>query len=208
MGKAITLPAGITHVPFSDLAHLIAQALWPDTGPDDYLLEYGGARVNLDGELLQAVRSGALPVKDPLTFGPHPFPHGAALKEHSVVTVDDLRAFADARGVSVIVEAQRQAAPESAPLLPKEAKAHWIALAQRMAREIIKRQQAKDLHPSQTDIADEIAAEFRASDPQIVGAGGKPLTGSSIKRHALKGISSAQGKRLSTATGRGKRGKK
>ena len=51
MGKKIRLPAGTTHVPYRELAHLIASALWPSRGPDDFRLRYGGARVNLDGEL-------------------------------------------------------------------------------------------------------------------------------------------------------------
>ena len=70
------------------------------------------------------------------------------------------------------------------------------------AEEIIKRQRAKDFHPSQEHIADEIAREFRADG--VVGAGGKPLTGAYIKRHALKGISSAQNRQLSTSIRRGK----
>jgi hypothetical protein len=71
----------------------------------------------------------------------------------------------------------------------------WQVMAQEKAREIIKRQKAKDLYPAQEDVADEIAKEFRRTG--IVGAGGKPLAGSYIKRHALKGISSEQGRRLS-----------
>ena len=70
------------------------------------------------------------------------------------------------------------------------------------AFEIIDRQRAKDLYPSQETIADEIAKEFRAAD--LVGADGKPLSGATIKRHALKGISSAIGKQLSTTIRRGK----
>jgi len=37
-----------------------------------------------------------------------------------------------------------------------------------------------------------------------MGADGKPLSGATIKRHALKGISSAQDKQLSTSPRRGK----
>ena len=78
----------------------------------------------------------------------------------------------------------------------------WKAKARERADEIIKRQRAKDLHPSQEDIADEIAREFRADG--VMGAGGKPLTGAYIKRHALKGVSSAQNRQLSTSIRRGK----
>jgi hypothetical protein len=81
----------------------------------------------------------------------------------------------------------------------------WVLKAQARAIEIIKRQKLKDLYPSQVNISDEIAKEFRADG--IVGSDGKPLRGGTIKRHALKGISSAQNKQLSTQTGGGKRGK-
>ncbi len=109
--KRINLPAGTTHVPFGDLAHLIADALWPDIGPDDDRMAYGAARVNLDGELSHAVDAslfhgmGAnpLPVKDPLTLGPHTFPVGNALFT-ALVTVNDVRAYVAGRGIDVIVE--------------------------------------------------------------------------------------------------------
>lgn len=78
----------------------------------------------------------------------------------------------------------------------------WKSKARERAAEIIKRQREKDLYPSQEDIADEIAREFRVAG--IVGTDGKPISGAYIKRHALNGISSAQGKQLSTRTGRGK----
>ncbi len=78
----------------------------------------------------------------------------------------------------------------------------WKVKARDRANEIIKRQRERDLHPSQINIADEIAREFREGG--IVGAGGKPLTGAYIKRHALKGISSAKGRQLSTSIRRGK----
>ena len=78
----------------------------------------------------------------------------------------------------------------------------WQEKARARAIEIIKRQREKDLYPNQISIADEIAREFRAT--HIVGVDGKPLSGATIKRHALKGISSAQGKQLSTTISRGK----
>jgi len=107
--KSIVLPAGTEHVQFGELAHLIADALWPDAGPDDDRMTYEGACTNLDAELARAVVSGALPVKDPLTLGPHTYPVGYALKT-ALVTVDDLQRFVSDR-LSVIVETpERQAA--------------------------------------------------------------------------------------------------
>jgi len=80
----------------------------------------------------------------------------------------------------------------------------WITKAKEMAWQIIKRQKAIDVYPSQIDIADEIARKFRADG--VFGSSCKPLSGEYIKRWALKGISSEQGKQLSTTTARGKRG--
>jgi hypothetical protein len=102
-------------------------------------------------------------------------------------------------------------APEPQPTTPSPAPVvavgalndeAWANKARDRAAEIIKRQREKDLFPSQKNLGDEIAREFRGAG--IVGADGKPLSGAYIKRHALKGISSAQGKQLSTRTGRGK----
>ena len=78
----------------------------------------------------------------------------------------------------------------------------WKEMACVEARKIIEQRRTQDLYPSQETIADEIAKKFRADG--VMGAGGKPLTGAYIKRHALKGISSARGKQLSTPMRRGK----
>lgn len=72
----------------------------------------------------------------------------------------------------------------------------WKKQARARADEIIKRDKAKDLYPSQVNIADEIAKQFRKDG--LKGADGKPLSGAYIKRWALKGISSAQSKLVST----------
>lgn len=98
--KSIVLPAGTEHVLFGDLAHLIADALWPDAGANDDRMTYACAQIRFDGELARAVKCGALPVKDPLTLGPHTFPIGDALNR-AFVSVDDLREFVAGRGLSV-----------------------------------------------------------------------------------------------------------
>lgn len=109
-------------------------------------------------------------------------------------------------GMASIATAHAPGQDSAAPELQHHPKAppEWQELAQRRAREIIARQAAKDLFPSLNNVADEIAREFRRDG--IVGAGGKPLTGSSIKRRALQGtgISSAKGRQLSTSPRRGK----
>ena len=78
----------------------------------------------------------------------------------------------------------------------------WKEEARVRAFEIIERDRRKSLYPSQELIADEIAKDFRRDG--VRGAGGKPLTGAYIKRHALKGISSAEVKQLSIENCRGK----
>lgn len=91
--------------------------------------------------------------------------------------------------------------PQAAAPEPKAA-SEWQTLAQQRAREIVKAHKEKDWFPSQETIADTIASEFRAAG--IMGTDGKPLSGGTIKRHALRGISSAQGRQLSTSPRRGK----
>ena len=110
-GYVLILPYGQTHVQFGELAHLIADAIWPDDGADDSRTSYGLSRASLDGELIQAVKAGILQVKDPLTFGPHTFPVGNALLS-ALVAVDDLREFVATRGLTVET-AQPQATTSS-----------------------------------------------------------------------------------------------
>jgi hypothetical protein len=109
--------------------------------------------------------------------------------------------------LKAMVQQLLQAPPDKSPTTPVSlvvdvGRETWMPQARARAVAIIGRQRAQDLYPSQEHIADEIAKEFRAAG--IVGADGKPLSGAYIKRHALNGISSAQGKQLSTQTGRGK----
>ncbi|WP_139147000.1 hypothetical protein [Hydrogenophaga sp. PML113] len=107
--KTIKLPAGMQFVPFEDLAHYIAEAIWRDQD-DEVGIGYGGARLNLEQELPRAVRDGVLKVRDPLTLGPHPFPVGNALNR-ALVSVDDLQAFVADRGLQVEVHAISDAGP-------------------------------------------------------------------------------------------------
>lgn len=106
-------------------------------------------------------------------------------------------AVAQAAGI-VPTQPAASAAQPSATAAPAE----WMTKAQAEARHIIQRQAARNLFPSQQDIADEVAAALR--NRGIFGADGKPLTGATVKRHALKGISSAGKKAQSTVPSRGK----
>lgn len=98
--------------------------------------------------------------------------------------------------------AARASPPNAEHTLGHPTEQGWIMQARKRADQIIKRQQARDLYPSQLTIADEIAREFRKSG--VFGVAGKPLSGEYIKRHALKGISSQQAQLKSTTVGRGK----
>lgn len=125
--KSIYLPAGAEYVQFGEIAHQIANALCPlsDDATDSEMMAYGGARINLEAELKQAVKAGTLPVKDPLTFGPHTFPVGDALRR-SLVSVSDLRAFLDGRPIS-LESAPARNAPREPGLFTLEEAAQAIA---------------------------------------------------------------------------------
>ena len=133
----------------------------------------------------------------------------AALDSAMEATADAARAAQEA-WLNAMVRQLLQPAPALSPATPAPVPVAvvalggeaWINKARERAAEIIKRQREKDLYPSQEHIGDEIAREFRAAG--TVGTDGKPLSGAYIKRWALTGISSAQGKQLSTRTGRGK----
>ena len=101
---------------------------------------------------------------------------------------------------SPLVHLPNLAGPKARPMGDDE----WRELAREESRRIIKRQAAVGRFPSQQDIADEVAADFRKRTPPIHGADGKPLSGATIKRHALKGISSATKKARATPIHRGK----
>ena len=111
----LKLPAGTRHVVFADLPHLIAVALWPEVDPPSERRDfaYGGARINLEEELAKAVAEGHLTVRDSLTLGLHTFPVGDAL-QHSVVLLEDLRAFLVKRGGGIEV----RIAPSDNDLIP------------------------------------------------------------------------------------------
>lgn len=189
-------------------------------GPDLWTLEnaaaaiaeqeqwHDGARGSLESALLEAASSRALVVRNPHTDLPKT--DGDVMAFYELVTPSDVNAWLEKQDAPYrwrVARPEMKPEPQAATPAPVVADSAddgeaWKAKARERADEIIKRQRAKDLHPSQEDIADEIAREFRADG--VMGAGGKPLTGAYIKRHALKGISSAQNRQLSTSIRRGK----
>lgn len=92
----LTLEGGKA-VKFSDLAHLMAQAMHPDA--DD--VELALCEIDITAELKQAVASGALVVRNPNTLGSHTLPLGAALKSAVLNPYTDLRSYLEARGIGL-----------------------------------------------------------------------------------------------------------
>ena len=121
------------------------------------------------------------------------------LEFHSVVSVSDVNEWLHRKGAMYQWTPVAKAAQ---PKEPDETTVDWMEAAQQRAIEYIKEMKARDLYPNQATIADKVASEFRESGR--VGKDGKPLSGAYIKRHALKGISSAIAKQLSTTKSQSK----
>lgn len=85
-------------VRFSELAHLMAKAMHPG---DDELMSYAAARINLETELKQAVKDGALTVRNASGLGRHTFAHGDALQRAVLIPSLDLGPFLNARGIEL-----------------------------------------------------------------------------------------------------------
>lgn len=134
--------------------------------------------------------------------------------DHLVLTRDALEQFAGKLAIRVAVAPPNfEPNPEPKASAPERSRNGlgnrigddaWKAHAAGMAKKIIAREAAADRFPPQQRIAEEIAKDFRNQKPPIYGSDGKPLTGATIKRHALKGISSATNKARSTQIARGK----
>ena len=124
----ISLDTGATHVRYGELADLIATAMHPHVerldneasfGKDvEAIVRWNAARKALGIELSKAAQSGALPVKDPVTFGPRSYPDGDGL-QNALVLVDDLRVFLNGRPISVVVADGMKALgkPQAVPLV-------------------------------------------------------------------------------------------
>lgn len=176
-------------------AAIAAQERWHD-----------GARDTLRKQMMQAARDGALTVRHPHTD--LPYRPEVVLGFYELVTPADVNAWLasdrtnslrwipdapEPGTAAVVARARTQAGGGNAAL---------FALARTEAQQAIARYAARDLYPPQAAIADEVAADLRKRG--IFGADGKPLTGATIKRHALRGISSATKKAQSTTLKRGK----
>jgi hypothetical protein len=171
---------------------------------------HDGTRAEFLDQMQEAAQSSALVILDPRTCLP-------SIRIERVrtyweyVTPESVNAWLAALKAPYrwspappLVKVPQENTTPPAPVASLDGNA-WINKTRERAAEIINRQRKLDLYPSQVNLGDEIAREFRCAG--IVGADGKPLKGSYIKRHALNGISSAQGKQLSTRIGGGKQGK-
>lgn len=94
MMKPIYLTVDAEHFQFGQLAKLVADAQYPlkDDATTAEMVANGATQIDWGAKLLEAVRSGALPVKNPVTFLPHSFPMGHAL-QIALVAVSDICLF-------------------------------------------------------------------------------------------------------------------
>ncbi len=84
-------------VRFSDLAHMMAKAMYPT---DAELDNYWMCRHTLEDELPNVVRDGGLMVRNPAGLGALTYPHGAVLQS-AVILPHDLRPFLAERGIEL-----------------------------------------------------------------------------------------------------------
>jgi len=105
MMKTIYLTVDAEHFQFGQLAILVADALHPvkDDATAAEMAANGATQIDWEAKLFEAVRSGALPVKNPVTLLPHSFPMGHVLQS-ALVAAEDLRLFLDKNGIKVELE--------------------------------------------------------------------------------------------------------
>jgi|GEM_PF-1923003 hypothetical protein len=85
-------------IPFGELPHMMANAMWPDRGNADNRMSYGVARVNLEAELKQSVLDGRLTVRNASTLKKEVQLFGEGLERSVVLPIDDLAPFLRERG--------------------------------------------------------------------------------------------------------------
>lgn len=127
----------------------------------------------------------------------------------TILFFEDFVAFANAVGIAIeFPKSEEKSVQDLVVQLQLQNKDNkngdWITIARELAEKFIKVQAGNDLYPSQIHIAEHVAQQMRAE--RVFGAEGKPLSGAYIKRHALKGISSAVSKQTSTTIKRSKQG--
>jgi hypothetical protein len=103
--KTIYVTVDAEHIQYGQLAELVAHALHPlkDDATVAEMAANGATQMDWEARLFEAVRSGALPVKNPVTYLPHSLPMGHALQS-AMVAVKDLCLFLDKNGIKVELE--------------------------------------------------------------------------------------------------------
>lgn len=97
----IALPSGTVYVKYSVITHLFARAMCSPAPHGDPRSAYAMAYGAVDRKLARAVELGDLRARDPLTFAPHSYPVGDALRE-AVILVNDLREYSARHGLPEI----------------------------------------------------------------------------------------------------------
>ncbi|WP_296727751.1 hypothetical protein [Variovorax sp.] len=172
-------------VPYGALAESLTRAQWPRN--DGLSVAVREKALSAWREILDdAAEADQLIVREPRTLTAQPFENGKRADQF-VVTAADLVSYLKSQGgLSIRIVSGTGRTNSRVQAVPLS---NWKSRARERAAEIIFEQSARDLYPSQEAIADQVAREFREAG--IAGDGGKPLAGSYIKRHALKGISSS-----------------
>lgn len=165
-----------------EFAGLISVALHGDGDGDLALIQRGVVIMDVE----EKARAGLLTVRSASTLSEEPFVQGEALWR-LVVTPGDARPYLAARQIGLRITDDAQGEQQAVATAGAKPPAEWKDKARERAMEIIAEHKKMDTYPSQEAIADQIAREFRISKPMIVGADGKPLSGATIKRHALAG---------------------
>lgn len=104
----LELEQGTTEIEFQELPFLLAEAR-AKPGEDEVIT--AARAIQFEGELGSLVDKGLVPLKNPLTGGPHEFPHGHA-RDTAIFRLEDLDAFLRQRyaiGVRVKSDGTEQA---------------------------------------------------------------------------------------------------
>lgn len=179
--------------------------VYPETAADGTPIANGNARdierQRVTLHMLRMIEAGEIPARwrgSRLPIRGEDFTGTFTRGDLDRFGVDDagLRAFAGALSVEIVDTPKR-----AAPRLPRQG-SDWKAQAQAIAWQIIERDRARRLYPSQMLVAEAVERECR--ERGIVGPAGTPLGATYIKRHALKGITSGAAERRTPRKQRGK----
>lgn len=125
----LEIPEHIHALPISELAGLLAQAMHPAPDDDeDELMRQSLAQLQWDDDIKQAVKSGLLQPRNPITAMPV-----TMATPGSVVSVQDVQQYLETMGSTIRVTrgAEQPQAAAPAPVVaetPQERRARWLAM--------------------------------------------------------------------------------